>query len=232
MLEIAGLALRYPDFEARYDLTVPGAALCAVIGPSGGGKTTLLHAIAGFERPHAGTLRFAGQDLLPLPPAQRPVSILFQDHNLFPHLTAAENVALGLKPSLRLDAGERERVAAALAEVNLTEFASRRPAELSGGQRQRVALARALLRGKPLMLLDEPFGALDPGLRREMITRVDALRRSHGLTVLMTLHTPEEAADTADLFAFVANGRVEAAGRWDELTAKDGPEAVRRFLGR
>jgi thiamine transport system ATP-binding protein len=231
MLEIAGLALRYPDFEARYDLTVPAGALCAVIGPSGGGKTTLLHAIAGFEQPEAGSLRFAGQDLLPLAPAQRPVSILFQDHNLFPHLTAAENVALGLKPSLRLDAGERERVAATLAEVNLAELASRRPAELSGGQRQRVALARALLRGKPLMLLDEPFGALDPGLRREMIARVDALRRSHGLTVLMTLHTPEEAADTADLFAFVANGRVEAAGTWGRLTAKDGPAPVRRFLG-
>lgn len=231
MLEIAGLALRYPGFAARYELTVPTGALCAVIGPSGGGKTTLLHAIAGFEQPEAGSLRFAGQDLLPLAPAQRPVSILFQDHNLFPHLTAAENVGLGLKPSLRLDDGERKRVAAALAEVNLTEFASRRPAELSGGQRQRVALARALLRGKPLMLLDEPFGALDPGLRREMIARVDALRRSHGLTVLMTLHTPEEAAQTADLFAFVANGRIEAAGPWGRLTAKDGPEPVRRFLG-
>ncbi|HEV7334903.1 MAG TPA: ATP-binding cassette domain-containing protein [Bosea sp. (in: a-proteobacteria)] len=232
MLEFAGLALRYPDFEACYDLTVPAGALCAVIGPSGGGKTTLLHAIAGFERPSAGRLHFNGQDLLPLAPAARPVSILFQDHNLFPHLTAAENVGLGLKPSLRLDVDERERVAAALAEVNLTEFASRRPAELSGGQRQRVALARALLRGKPLMLLDEPFGALDPGLRREMIDRVDTLRRSHGLTVLMTLHTPEEAAQTADLFAFVANGRVEAAGPWDRLTAPGGPEPVRRFLGR
>ncbi|WP_332694377.1 thiamine ABC transporter ATP-binding protein [Bosea sp. (in: a-proteobacteria)] len=231
MLEIEGLALSYPDFAASYDLVLPEGALCAVIGPSGGGKTTLLHAIAGFERPSAGLLRFAGLDLLPLAPAARPVSILFQDHNLFPHLTAAENVALGLKPSLKLDAAERERVTAALAEVNLAEFAARRPAELSGGQRQRVAIARALLRGKPLMLLDEPFGALDPGLRREMIERVDALRRAHGLTVLMTLHTPEEAAATADLFAYVANGRVEACGPWDMLTAKGGPEPVRRFLG-
>lgn len=231
MLEIEGLALRYPDFTASYDLAVPEGALCAVIGPSGGGKTTLLHAIAGFERPEAGRLRFAGQDLLPLPPAARPVSILFQDHNLFPHLSAAENVALGLKPSLRLDDSERERVAAALAEVNLADFAARRPAELSGGQRQRVAIARALLRGKPLMLLDEPFGALDPGLRREMIERVDALRRSHGLTVLMTLHTPEEAAAKADLFAYVAEGRVRAVGPWEKLTARDGPEPIRRFLG-
>ncbi|WP_186417975.1 ATP-binding cassette domain-containing protein [Bosea sp. CS1GBMeth4] len=231
MLEIERLALHYPDFTAQYDLTVPAGALCAVIGPSGGGKTTLLHAIAGFERPSAGRLRFAGQDLLPLPPAARPASILFQDHNLFPHLTAAQNVALGLKPSLRLDAGERDRVAAALAEVGLADLAARFPAELSGGQRQRVAIARALLRGKPLMLLDEPFGALDPGLRRDMIGRVDALRRAHGLTVLMTLHTPEDAADTADLFAFVAEGRVQSCGHWTRLIAEDGPEPVRRFLG-
>lgn len=231
MLEIAGLALSYPDFTASYDLVVPEGALCAVIGPSGGGKTTLLHTIAGFEPPSAGMLRFDGRDLLPLAPAARPVSILFQDHNLFPHLTAAENVALGLRPSLRLDAEAAERVAAALAEVNLTGFAARKPAELSGGQRQRVAIARALLRGKPLMLLDEPFGALDPGLRREMIGRVDALRHAHGLTVLMTLHTPEEAAATADLFAFVADGRVEAAGPWGKLTGREGPESVRRFLG-
>lgn len=231
MLEIEQLALRYPDFTAQYDLMVPSGALCAVIGPSGGGKTTLLHAIAGFEQPRAGALRFAGRDLLPLPPAERPVSILFQDHNLFPHLTAAQNVALGLKPSLRLDAGERERVTAALAEVGLADLAARLPAELSGGQRQRVAIARALLRGKPLMLLDEPFGALDPGLRREMIGRVDALRRAHGLTVLMTLHTPQDAAEVADLFAFVAEGSVRACGPWTSLVAEGGPEAVRRFLG-
>lgn len=231
MLELAGLSLDYPGFPAHYDLVIPAGALCAVIGPSGGGKTTLLHAIAGFEQPTAGTLRFAGADLLPLAPARRPVSILFQDHNLFPHLTAAENVALGLKPSLRLDTSERERVATALAEVDLAGLAARRPAELSGGQRQRVALARALLRGKPLMLLDEPFGALDPGLRREMIARIDALRREHGLTVLMTLHTPEEAANHADLFAFVANGRVEASGPWPRLTAPNGSAPVRRFLG-
>lgn len=231
MLEIERLALCYPDFAAEYDLAVPAGALCAVIGPSGGGKTTLLHAIAGFEQPSAGRLHFADRDLLLLPPAARPVSILFQDHNLFPHLSAAQNVALGLKPSLRLNAGETERVTAALAEVGLADLAARLPAELSGGQRQRVAIARALLRGKPLMLLDEPFGALDPGLRREMIGRVDALRRAHGLTVLMTLHTPEDAADSADLFAFVAEGRVQSCGPWARLVAADGPEPVRRFLG-
>ncbi len=231
MLEIAGLELDYPGFSACYDLDVPAGALCAVIGPSGGGKTTLLHAIAGFEQPRSGRLAFAGRDLFGLKPAARPVSILFQDHNLFPHLDVFGNVALGLKPSLKLDAAERERVEAALAEVDLAGFGERRPAALSGGQRQRVALARALLRGKPLMLLDEPFGALDPGLRREMIARVDALRRRHGLTVLMTIHTPEEVAERAGLFAFVAQGRVVATGSWAALTGASGPVAVRRFLG-
>jgi thiamine transport system ATP-binding protein len=231
MLEIESLALNYLGFSARYDLAVPAGSLCAVIGPSGGGKTTLLHAIAGFEQPASGRLAFDGRDLLGLKPAARPVSILFQDHNLFPHLDVFDNVALGLKPSLRLDIAERQRVEAALAEVDLAGFAARMPAALSGGQRQRVALARALLRGKPLMLLDEPFGALDPGLRREMIARVDALRRRHGLTVLMTIHTPEEVAERADLFAFVAQGRVAAVGSWAALTAASGPIEVKRFLG-
>ena len=231
MLEVAGLALDYPGFSARYDLAVPTGALCAMIGPSGGGKTTLLHAIAGFEHPVAGRLSFDGRELSGLAPAARPVSILFQDHNLFPHLNVFDNVGLGLKPSLRLDEAERARVRAALGEVDLAGFGERMPAGLSGGQRQRVALARALLRGKQLMLLDEPFGALDPGLRREMIARVDALRHQHGLTVLMTIHTPEEVAERADLFAFVTQGRIAAVGPWNQLTSPTGFEEVRVFLG-
>ncbi|MGL5362607.1 MAG: ATP-binding cassette domain-containing protein, partial [Bosea sp. (in: a-proteobacteria)] len=223
-LKLANLALAYPGFAARYDLTVPYGALCAVIGPSGGGKTTLLHAIAGFEKPTAGALSFDGADLTPLGPAERPSSILFQDHNLFPHLSVADNVALGIRPSLKLTADERGRIEAALADVELSGFEKRKPAELSGGQRQRVAIARALVRAKPLMLLDEPFGALDPGLRREMIARVDALRRERELTVLMTIHTPDEVGALADLVAFVAGGEVRHCGSWANLlaTADDG----------
>ena len=181
MLEVADLALDYPDFHARYTLTVPAGALCGLIGPSGGGKTTLLHAIAGFERPTSGTLRFAGRDLLPLKPAERPLSMLFQDHNLFPHLTALQNVGLGIDPRLRLDATAAASVEEALdARRACRARQARCPSELSGGQRQRVAIARALVRKRPLMLLDEPFGGLDPGLRREMIALVDELRRERG----------------------------------------------------
>jgi thiamine transport system ATP-binding protein len=231
LLEVADLALDYSDFHARYTLSVPAGALCGLIGPSGGGKTTLLHTIAGFETPTAGTLRFAGRDLLPLKPAERPLSMLFQDHNLFPHLTVFQNVGLGIDPSLRLDATGKARVEEALTRVGLAGLGRRRPSELSGGQRQRVAIARALVRKKPLMLLDEPFGGLDPGLRAEMIALVDELRRDEGLTVLVSIHTPEDLG-AADLMAFVAGGRVTAAAPPQEILAKGRDPAIDRYLGR
>lgn len=229
MVELANLVLKYPDFDACFTLTVPKGALCALIGPSGGGKTTLLQAIAGFEQPQSGTLRFDGRDLLPLPPAARPLSILFQEHNLFPHLTAAENVGLGLNPSLRLTAAQRAAGEDALARVDLAGLGARRPGELSGGQRQRVALARALVRQRPLMLLDEPFSGLDPGLRVDMFRLVDDLRKEAGLTVLMAIHTPFEAADVAELMAFIDVGRVAAVGPPGEILKSRHPALERYF---
>jgi thiamine transport system ATP-binding protein len=212
MLVIENCRLVWPDFSADYTMRVKKGALCAIIGPSGGGKTTLLHMIAGFETPESGTLTFDGQDLLPLEPAKRPAAIVFQDHNLFPHLTAAQNIALGIRPSLRMSDNERFLVDETLEAVGLTGFAARKPGEMSGGQRQRVALARALVSGRPLILLDEPFSSLDPGLRRDMIQLVDALRRKRSVTVLMTIHTPEDVADLAGQMVFVADGRVLASG--------------------
>jgi thiamine transport system ATP-binding protein len=232
LLEVADLALDYPDFHARYTLNVPMGALCGLIGPSGGGKTTLLHAIAGFETPSSGKLRFADRDLLPLTPAERPLSMLFQDHNLFPHLTAFQNVGLGIDASLRLDSTGKGRVEEALARVGLEGLGARRSAELSGGQRQRVAIARALVRKRPLMLLDEPFGGLDPGLRAEMIALVDELRRAEGLTVLVSIHTPEDLGAAADLMAFIGDGRVLATGTPHEILAKGRDPAIDRYLGR
>ena len=231
MLEAADLTLDYPDFHACYTLKVPAGALCGLIGPSGGGKTTFLHAIAGFETPSGGVLRFQGRDLIGLPPAERPLSILFQDHNLFPNLTAAQNVGLGLDPRLRLRPDDRRAVEEALRRVGLEGLGQRRPAELSGGQRQRVALARALVRKRPLMLLDEPFGGLDPGLRQEMVALVDQLRRDRGLTVLISLHTPQDIGGTADLMAFIADGRVAAVDRPAVLLAPGRNAAVDRYLG-
>ncbi len=231
MLELDDLTVSYPDFTGRYSLVVPKGALCAVIGPSGGGKTTMLHAIAGFEPVVSGRLAFEGQNLGPLPPAARPCSLLFQDNNLFPHLSAADNVALGLKPSLSLNGAEKAVVAEALAAVDLADEARRLPSELSGGQRQRVALARALAMRRPLLLLDEPFGALDPGLRKAMIGLTDRLRRERRLTVLMTIHTPAEIIDAADLVAFVAEGEVRDAGAPADLLRKGRSETMDAFLG-
>lgn len=207
-LFVDGLTITHPAFAATYDLAVPAGAFCALIGPSGGGKTTLLNALAGFETPSAGAVSFDGVTLAGLEPAERPTTILFQDHNLFEHLDAFDNVALGLRPDLRLDASQRERVMQALARVGLVAKENRKPAALSGGERQRVALARALARERKLLLLDEPFGALDPGLRREMIALVDDIRRERGATVLLSLHTPQDMIGHADLAAFIAGGRV------------------------
>ncbi len=232
MLELDNVRLVYPDFSVAYDLAVHTGALCALIGPSGGGKTTLLHAIAGFATPESGTIRFDGSDLTRLAPSARPLSILFQDHNLFPHLTALQNIGLGLEPRLRLTEAHRRRIDDALARVGLAGMASRRPGELSGGQQQRVAIARALVRDKPLMLLDEPFTGLDPGLRKEMIELVDALRRENGLTVLMAIHSPEDAAEIADLIAFVDEGRVMAVGPPAEILAPGHRPAIDRYYRR
>jgi thiamine transport system ATP-binding protein len=231
MLLVDRCRLVYPDFVALYSLEVPAGSLCAVVGPSGGGKTTLLHLIAGFEKQTSGSLRFDGHDLTPLRPAARPITMVFQDHNLFPHLTAQENVGLGLRPSLRLSADERRKVAEALDAVELDTLADRRPGEMSGGQRQRVALARALVTKKPLLLLDEPFGGLDPGLRRTMIRLVDGLRRARGITLVLTIHTPEDIVAVADRVAFVADGEVIADGAPAEVLQPARDRRIATFLG-
>ncbi len=145
MLALEGVVIAYEDWRLTADFTIAAGSSTAIIGPSGAGKSTLLDTIAGFIEPAEGRVLWEGRDLTPLPPAARPVTLLFQDHNLFAHLSVAQNVGLGLRPDLRLDAGERARVAAALAETGLAGKEGRRPGELSGGERSRVALARALL---------------------------------------------------------------------------------------
>ena len=232
MLEIKNLALRFPGFETDYTLEAAPGTTTALIGPSGGGKTTLLNAIAGFEIPVAGSIRLNGAELGALPAGKRPVALLFQEHNLFPGLTAFDNAALGAAPDLRLNAAQRADVSAALAETGLAGHAGKRPSELSGGQRQRAAIARMLLMRRPVFLLDEPFGALDPGLRLEMMRLISKLTRERGLITLLSLHTPQDAEGHAETAAFIAGGRVQWQGNFSAALKPGTHAGLDRYFGR
>ncbi|MCA8868651.1 MAG: thiamine ABC transporter ATP-binding protein [Rhodobacteraceae bacterium] len=230
MLELDHLLIRQDDFSLAADWQLAQGQKLAILGPSGGGKTTLLSAIAGFVALSQGRIRVDGIDITDLPPARRPVSILFQEHNLFAHLDVAQNVGLGLRPNLRLSRAEHDRIAEALTEVGLTGFQSRRPASLSGGQRQRVALARALLRNKPVLMLDEPFAALGPALKAEMLDLVKRIVGLNETTLLMVTHDPGDARRIADQISFVADGNA-AAPEPTEALFNAPPPALAAYLG-
>ena len=231
MIELDRVVYRYDHAEMRFDLTVAAGAFVAVIGPSGAGKTTLLNLIAGFERPDDGRVRLDQRDLTDAPPAERPATTLFQEHNLFAHLTAAQNVGLGLHPGLRLDPDQRRQVEEALETVGLAGLGGRLPSQLSGGERRRVALARSVVRDRKILLLDEPFAALDPALRQEMVQLVDRLRRERGLTVLMVTHLLDELYQLDLRAVFVHGGRILADGRAAELLTASTPAELIAYLG-
>jgi thiamine transport system ATP-binding protein len=231
MLVIEELVTSYPDWRVTFSATLPKGEITALIGPSGAGKSTLLGMIAGFVPVESGTLTFDGQDLLSLGPAERPVTTLFQDHNLFLHLSVFDNIAIGLHPGLRLNPAQKRQVQEAADKVGLGEMLTRLPEQLSGGQQQRVGLARALVRGRPLLLLDEPFSALDPALRREMLAEVARLACEQDITVLMVSHNPEDAQLIADQVLFIDAGRIALQGKPDILHSSDHPGLL-RYLGR
>ncbi len=230
MLHLDHVVMTEPGFRLTADFTVGAGARVAIIGPSGAGKSTLLNAIAGFLRPAAGHIRWGGRDLAPLGPGARPVTILFQDQNLFPHLTVAQNVALGLSPDLRPTKADLAAVERALERTGLAGLGARRPAELSGGQAGRAALARALLRARPLLLLDEPFAALGPALKQDMLALVAEVAGETGATVLMVTHDPKDAQGFAGQTVLVADGIAHPPRDTTTLFA-DPPQALRDYLG-
>ncbi|MFP4274870.1 MAG: ATP-binding cassette domain-containing protein [Paracoccaceae bacterium] len=230
MLRLEALDIRQDEFRLQAELEVPESRIVAVIGPSGAGKSTLLNVIAGFFPPVSGRVLWNGQDITALPPAARPVAMLFQDNNLFPHMTAAQNVALALTPRARLSAGQRARVEAALARAGLDGLGDRRPAALSGGQQSRVALARVLLQDRPLLLLDEPFAALGPALKAGMLDLVAEIAREQGATVLMVSHDPADARRIADSVILVASGQAYPP-RPTAALLDDPPPELRAYLG-
>jgi len=230
-VDLAAVTFRYEDMQMRFDLHVHSGECLAIIGPSGAGKSTLLSLVAGFEQPESGAIRIAGVEVTRVDPATRPVTMLFQDHNLFAHLDVAANIGLGIHPGLKLRSDDRDKIDWALAQVGLQGFAQRLPAQLSGGERQRVALARSLVRNRPVLLLDEPFAALGPALRREMLDLVRALQQSQGLTVLLVSHQPEDALYAAPRTAFVHQGRILQVAETRTLFDGAAVPELRAYLG-
>lgn len=230
MLKVDRLAVEQGDFSLTATFEVASGQRVAVIGPSGAGKSTLLGAIGGYI-PCAGAVIVQGRDVSGAAPDQRGIAMLFQDGNLFPHLTLMQNVGLGLRPTLRLSEAEQATAAQALDRVGLGQFADRKPGDISGGQQSRAALARVLVQNKPLLLLDEPFAALGPALRAEMLDLTSDVARDTGATVLMITHAPEDAERAADQMVFVDQGRVEPPRAVADMMANP-PEALRAYLGR
>ncbi|WP_265517757.1 thiamine ABC transporter ATP-binding protein [Nitratireductor luteus] len=222
----------YPGGTAMlFDLQIESSDIVAVMGPSGSGKSTLLNLVAGFERPDAGRILIGGQDVTDLAPARRPVSMVFQENNLFAHLTVEQNVGLGRSPRLRLSEQDRTDIAAALERTGLVGKERRLPHALSGGERQRVALARVLVRDRPVLLLDEPFASLGPALRDGMLDLMKELHRDHAMTILMATHDPRDAARLTETMIVVDGGRIAGIGSTSDFLSGNGPEAFDLYLG-
>ena len=230
MLTLETLVLQQDEFRLTAHWSVAAGERIALIGPSGAGKSTLLMALAGFLDPAQGRILWQGADLARVLPGDRPLTILFQDQNLFPHLTLAQNIGLGVSPTLRLTAAQKEQIETALSRVGLAGMGARKPGQLSGGQQGRAALARALLRARPVLLLDEPFAALGPALKAEMLELLDEVATSTGAAVLMVTHDPSDAKRFAGKTVLVADGVAQAPVATAELFAQP-PQALQDYLG-
>ena len=230
-LELIGIQKRFPGFTAieNLDLVIPAGSFFALLGPSGCGKTTTLRLVAGLEEVSAGRILIGGKDVTTTKPHQRPVNTVFQSYALFPHMTILENVAFGLRRRKIADAtGKAHEV---LRLVELDHLAGRRPSQLSGGQQQRVALARAIVNRPALLLLDEPLGALDLKLRRQMQLELKSVQDEVGLTFLHVTHDQEEAMTMADTVAVMNKGRIEQLGAPAVLYELPRTAFVANFLG-
>ncbi len=230
---VSGVTKRFGDFVALDDinLTIPTGGLTALLGPSGGGKTTLLRIIAGLEEADTGTIEIEGINATALPVQKRNVGFVFQHYAAFKHMTVAKNVAFGLEIRKRPKDEVKKRVQELLELVHLEQWSQRLPSQLSGGQRQRMALARALAIEPTVLLLDEPFGALDAKVRKELR---DWLRRLHDemhVTTVFVTHDQEEALEVADSLVIINEGRIEQIGTPDDLYDRPASDFVLSFLG-
>ncbi|WP_420583592.1 ATP-binding cassette domain-containing protein [Ruegeria sp.] len=230
MLKLDRCVIRNGNFDLRADISIAAGSSTAIIGPSGAGKSTLLEAVAGFRDLDRGQVFWQGKTISDLHPGKRPIAMLFQDGNLFPHLTAEQNVALGLRANGRLSPSEHAQVQSALDRVALPDLGGRKPAELSGGQQSRVALARVLVQRRQLLLLDEPFAALGPALKAEMLDLVAELVAETGTTLLMVSHDPQDARRIASHTVLVADNQAHAPAPTAQLLDNPPPQ-LRAYLG-
>ena len=233
-LRLRGLVKRYGDDAAAVDglsLDIEAGEFFSLLGPSGCGKTTTLRLVAGFEHPHEGSIDLDGTDLVVIPPHKRPVNTVFQSYALFPFLSVADNVGFGLRYRDVDKSETKRRVAEALELVQMESYASRRPHQLSGGQQQRVALARALVLRPTVLLLDEPLGALDAKLRKQLQLELRQLQREVGITFVYVTHDQEEALTMSDRLAVLAAGRVEQVGAPHQVYGEPATAYVASFLG-
>ncbi|MBC7589849.1 MAG: ABC transporter ATP-binding protein [Salinibacterium sp.] len=230
-LELIGITKRFPGFTAidDLDLRIPAGSFFALLGPSGCGKTTTLRLVAGLEEPTSGRILIGGNDVTDTKSFKRPVNTVFQSYALFPHMTVLENVAFGLRRRAISDPVGKAHEALRL--VELDHLAARKPQQLSGGQQQRVALARAVVNRPALLLLDEPLGALDLKLRRQMQLELKSIQTEVGLTFLHVTHDQEEAMTMADTVAVMNRGRIEQMGAPEELYELPRTAFVANFLG-
>ena len=223
MLRLIDVTWLYQHLPMRFSLHIQQGEQVAVLGPSGAGKSTLLNLVAGFLSPASGTIMIENVEHTFTPPSRRPVSMLFQENNLFTHLTVRQNIGLGMHPGLKLSEAQRDKLATIAAQMGIEALLDRRPDQLSGGQRQRVALARCLVREQPVLLLDEPFSALDPALRQEMLLLVKDVCQRQQLTLLMVSHSVEDALRIAPRSLVVADGRIAWDGSTEELVSGRSP---------
>ena len=232
-IHLEQLTKRFGDVVAvdGIDVRMPGGEFFTMVGPSGCGKTTTLRMIAGFERPTSGRIVLDDVDVAQVPPHKRNVNTVFQSYALFPHLDVAGNVGFGLKYKRLTKAEHQARVAETLALVQLGDYAKRKPSQLSGGQQQRVALARALVLTPQVLLLDEPLGALDARLRKDLQVELKALQAELGITFVFVTHDQEEALTMSDRVAVMSGGRVEQAGTPREIYEEPATLFVADFLG-
>jgi ABC-type Fe3+/spermidine/putrescine transport system ATPase subunit len=233
LLSIRNVAKKFGNTAVLRDISldIAPAEFLTILGESGSGKTTLLRLLAGFGHPDRGEIWMAGQRLDTLPPNQRAVNTVFQSYALFPHLSVFENVAYGLRSKKAPSAEVRPRVEQALAQVRMSSFQQRRPAQLSGGQQQRVALARALINRPRLLLLDEPLSALDANLRREMQMELKALQREVGISFVFVTHDQDEAMALSDRIALLRAGELEQVDTPREIYNRPRTAYVAKFIG-